>query len=354
MALPYRTAGLARHAAAIALVRALQHDLRALGYLTQGIDGQFGDGTEQAVRRLQYDLINNAGISTQGDGAAPVAIRSYNRGRVDDRTGVVDAGLADCIDDLLTDTRVTKLPTAADAPAANSAALQAIAAATGRAPIPFLLAMFTQESNARHYHVPTAQDTDNFVSVGLDAHPDDPDHVTSRGYGIGQYTIFHHPPRAEEVTDFIVDPVGNVKKAIVELRTKFDGFVLGDVPGTRADDRIAEHPAPLTLRECRYPPGDARYLKDCRNCAVAAAKIDIGPNTPVLAGTPHTYGEAPHYKIIDYRGVPNRADFPCDWPYAARRYNGSGPDSYNYQARILRNLLTPAVPPAGGGDPSVG
>jgi hypothetical protein len=37
--------------------------------------------------------------------------------------------------------------------------------------------------------------------------------------------------------------------------------------------------------------------------------------------------------------VPDRADFQCDWPYAVRRYNGGGPNSFNYQAIILLNLL---------------
>src|SRR6266850_5477425 len=38
------------------LVRALQHDLRALGYLRRGIDGKFGPGTAAAVRALQTEL----------------------------------------------------------------------------------------------------------------------------------------------------------------------------------------------------------------------------------------------------------------------------------------------------------
>jgi hypothetical protein len=33
-----------------------------------------------------------------------------------------------------------------------------------------------------------------------------------------------------------------------------------------------------------------------------------------------------------------RAEIPCDWPYAVRRYNGSGINSYHYQVRILRYL----------------
>jgi hypothetical protein len=35
-----------------------------------------------------------------------------------------------------------------------------------------------------------------------------------------------------------------------------------------------------------------------------------------------------------------RKNVPCDWPYAARRYNGPGINSYHYQTIVLRNILT--------------
>jgi hypothetical protein len=37
--------------------------------------------------------------------------------------------------------------------------------------------------------------------------------------------------------------------------------------------------------------------------------------------------------------VPDRKQFGCDWPYAARRYNGSGVNSYHYQAQVLLRIL---------------
>jgi hypothetical protein len=36
--------------------------------------------------------------------------------------------------------------------------------------------------------------------------------------------------------------------------------------------------------------------------------------------------------------VPERATLGCDWPYAVRRYNGSGVDSYRYQYQVLGRL----------------
>jgi len=134
-----------------------------------------------------------------------------------------------------------------------------------------------------------------------------------------------------------------VQKAYAELRDKFDHFVAG--PASRADDRTAEHPQ-LPLRVCKYPPSDQRYLRNCRNCAVAARKVNIVRGTPVYAGASISYQPSQYYPSANYAGVPDRADFPCDWPYAVRRYNGSGNNSFHYQIRVLLNLL--AQPPLAG------
>src|SRR5208337_3819783 len=180
-------------------VHDLQGDLRALGYLKRHIDGKFGSGTEQAVKALQRDLLINNGTSTGGDGPAPVRVIDYNQGRVNDVTGQADQGLVECISAMLDD------------------------------------------ANYRQ----------------------NPERITSRGYGIGQYTLFHHPPTAEEVAGIMLDPSKNVLKAIGELREKFDRFVNG--PASEADDRQAEF-GNGPLRLCKYSSDDARYMKDCRQC----------------------------------------------------------------------------------------
>ena len=43
------------------LVRALQEDLRRLGYLRGGIDGAYGSQVVSAVRALCFDLLHNDG-----------------------------------------------------------------------------------------------------------------------------------------------------------------------------------------------------------------------------------------------------------------------------------------------------
>lgn len=345
MSLPYQQPGLTLSRATpndATLVRALQQDLRALGYLRGVIDGAFGAGTESAVRALQFDLRNNRGVSRGGDGQAPVAMTDFNLlngvPQVTTVNGVADQALIGCIAALLADSRVPKLPNATDPAGENAKVAVAIAhIRNGIAPSPFVLAILRQESGVRHFCVPAGANADNYIVVGFDhAVAANTDEITSRGYGVGQYTLFHHPPRAEEVTDLMCDPVHNVSRAYAELRDKFDHFVAG--PADRAEDRTAEHPL-LPLRPCKYAPSDARYMTDCRNCALATRKVTIVPGTPCCPGSASTYNTDQYYAIANYTGVPDRADFPCDWPYAVRRYNGAGPDSYHYQTRVLLNLL---------------
>ena len=49
---------------------------------------------------------------------------------------------------------------------------------------------------------------------------------------------------------------------------------------------------------------------------------------------------------IHGKSLPDRAEFPCDWPYAARRYNGDGLDSYHYQTQVLQRLSNQPLPAA--------
>lgn len=320
-------------------VHDLQRDLRALGYLRSGIDGKFGPGTERAVKALQYDLLHNAGSGKQ-DGEAPVSVLDYNKGRVVDVTGVLDQGLADCIADMADDPKFPKLPCAQNPKEENDKIRTTIAALPPQGvPIPFLMAILKQESGFQHFNVPRKGDDDTYIVVGLDINAGKDYIITSRGYGVGQYTLFHHPARPEEVNDFMLDAQKNLKKAIRELREKFDQFVNGKTSGLQCDDRLKEF-GDGPLRECKYPASDARYLRDCQQCARAAGTVDIQMGkTPFYEGAQHRYEITDYYKKESYPGVPVRKNLGCDWPYAVRRYNGAGVNSYHYQALILLHLL---------------
>jgi len=338
MPAPYQNPGLAMSPTTRndpALVKALQRDLRALGYLRAGIDGVFGQGTAAALRACRYDLLHNDGASRSNDGRAPVAVLSYNRGRVqDDAATALDQPLADCIAEMAADPLFPKLPASADPAGDNRRANAAIAAMrSARAPRPFVQAIVQQESGGRHFVEPHGADEDTFVLLGVDhAKGAPPQQITSRGFGIGQYTLFHHPPTADEVRRYILDPVGSAGNAFLELRDKFDHFV------GSSDDHTAEHPRQSALRPCKYPTGDPRYMADCVACAHAVRAVDIVAGTPLFPGAAETYQPDALYPTATYRGVPDRAEFGCDWPYAVRRYNGSGPDSYHYQTTILLKL----------------
>ncbi len=344
MALVYHRSGLVLGRggpAAQPLVAALQGDLRRLGYLRSGIDGQFGDGTERAVRALQFDLLH-AG-SRGSDGEAPVTLREFNRGRVASLTGVLDEPLAACLEDLLADPRVPALPRSDDPARANREAFASLQQLVGlRAPRPFLLAILMQESGGLHFRVPAPGNADDYIVVGLDRNDQgNPDHITSRGYGIGQYTLFHHPPRAEEIEALMLDPVRNVQRAVGELNDKLEHFVNGPTPGAQADDRLAEIGRD-PLRRCRFEASDPRFMTDCARCA-GEALVDIGPATPLHPRTTETLHPTEYHPESRYAGVPDRAKLGCDWPYAVRRYNGSGVNSYHYQYQVLQRLTRPPV-----------
>jgi hypothetical protein len=341
---PYRQPGLVlrpRSGPPDPLAKILQEDLRSLGYLRAGIDGRFGDGTASAVRALQQDLLTAGQHGSDGD--APVALQTFNRGRVTGLTGVVDERLAACIEDILDDHRIPALPSSAEPAQANRDAMARIRRIVGLpVPRPFLLAIFLQESGGLHYRVPSGESSDNFIVVGLDRNDHGrPDRITSRGYGIGQFTLFHHPPTAIEVATVMVDPVKNVQRAVRELRSKFDLFVAGSTSGQRADDRIREI-GTGALRRCRFAPSDRRYMTDCSRCA-AEHLVDIPAGAPVYRGATETLHPTPYHPETHYARVPDRATLGCDWPYAVRRYNGSGVDSYHYQFQVLKRLTRPPV-----------
>jgi putative peptidoglycan binding protein len=312
-------------------VKDLQQALRELGYLRSGVDGNFGSGTESGVKALQYDLMSNTGAGS--DGSAPVEVTSYNKGRVAAVTGVLDQNTAQCIAEMLGDPQFIRLPAAADPVAANKQVVQKIAAAvSAEVPVRFIAAILKQESDLKHYN-----EQDAVITLGLDTNNAAQTFaITSRGYGAGQFTIFHHPPRQDEVDDFMNDVEKNLGKAENELREKFDRFVNG--PSDTADDRQKEiGTGPMRL--CKYAASDPRYLNDCQKCAVDAGSRDIVQNvTPWYPGSPNLYVPTQYYSSANYPNTPKRENFGCDWPYAVRRYNGGGINSYHYQARVIRNV----------------
>ncbi|MGD0831138.1 MAG: peptidoglycan-binding domain-containing protein [Terracidiphilus sp.] len=321
----------------------LQRDLRSLGYAKGPIDGLYGPGTQKSVEALQFDLMNNDGSSSCGDGSAPVAVKNYNNGTVTAITGIVDQGLAACIAAMTADAAFPKLPSSQNPAADNQSAIDAVTSLPSPpVPIPFLMAILMQESVGMHYQVPSGSNSDNSVTIGLDRNNSTaPVAITSRGFGIGQYTLFHHPPTADEVAGVIADPVKNVQQAISDFSDKFKNYVNGSTGNTQADDRIAEVGAGA-LRVCQYAAGDVRYMNDCAACMANATQIDIISGvTPVYAGSQMTYAQTQYHKG-SYNNVPARANIPCDWAYAVRRYNGAGVNSYDYQAEVLLRVLNPA------------
>jgi len=319
-------------------VKDLQRDLRRLGYLRSGIDGAFGPGTESAVKALQLDLTQNEGKDAQGTTRAPVAVRDFNTTGMTAGDGIVTQPLVACIVKMLDAPEFPKLPSSPQPQAENATiypALKQIPAL--EVPLPFLVAILEQESGFQHY-----RNDDTFVLVGFDTNDKtNPARITSRGYGVGQYTFFHHPLTQHEIDTCVRDVAQNVRRSIEMLLEKFTGFVVG--PSDIADDHAAEHPqehAAKKLRICRCANGDPLRMKDCQSCLKRVKTCTIKANqTPWFPGSSHTYTTTPYHPNPAYRNVPVRAEIPCDWPYAVRRYNGSGINSFHYQTQILLRVL---------------
>ncbi len=315
------------------LAMALQRDLGDLGYFAGEADGRFEAATRDAVIALQLDLLAASGV-----------IAGFNQSRVTAADGIVDDGLVDCIAALIAAPDVAKLPRAADPAAANAQARKALGLGPlGGVPSAFLQAWLDLAGDG-HFRV-----SDGLIRLVLErGDAAAPQRITARRYGLAGYRLDHHPPTAAEVAAVIVDPIGNAGQAAAALEAAFGALpVRRRIAGAAgSDDRDAEHPI-LDLRPCRYPPQDPRFLRDCRACAAAAGTVAIVGGAPVYYRAALTYLPTASWPVADRAGVPRRADFLCDWPYAIRRAAGDGIDSYHAQAAMLQGLRRPAA--EGGG-----
>jgi peptidoglycan hydrolase-like protein with peptidoglycan-binding domain len=79
-------------------------------------------------------------------------------------------------------------------------------------------------------------------------------------------------------------------------------------------------------------------------CA-AESRVDMGPRTPLHPATTETFRPTRYHPDTTYTAVPDRTKLGCDWPYALRRYNGGGVNSYHYQYEALQRLTRPPLAP---------
>lgn len=184
------------------VVRAVQVDLRKIGYLHSGVDGVFRLDAKVTIRALQYNLINNQGLSSIENGDAPVTVVTVNIGTdgtlVQCVTGIFDQNVPNCFANMIADDREPKLAEGDDPVVANEQAVDAIVAHVDQSrPFIFDIAITHQESGGKLFAVPFGADLDHLATIGLDRNGQFLDRLTTRGYDIDQYTLFHHPRRQE-------------------------------------------------------------------------------------------------------------------------------------------------------------
>ena len=123
------------------------------------------------------------------------------------------------------------------------------------------------------------------------------------------------------------------------MRGKFDRFVIG--PDSRLTIAFTEAGSG-PLRLCKFDSADPLYIA---TASTASSRREL--RTSSLGKRPcrwlsDTYQATQHTKSLLRRTCPFRRNIACDWPYAVRRYNGSGPNSYDYQAEFLLKFCTPS------------
>ena len=92
-------------------------------------------------------------------------------------------------------------------------------------------------------------------------------------------------------------------------------------------------------RTCKYQSDDPRHLTDCQQCMIDAGETDIIAGTTCWhVDTSRLYETTKYHKNTRLDGVPVRRNIGCDWPYALRRYNGGGVNSYWYQSEVLLRI----------------
>jgi len=243
------------------VVEDLQRDLRALGYYDGEISGVWAASLDSAIRAVRYDL-------THPDLA--IGASAYNRGRLVAPSPItgeagVEPALADCIAVMSDDANFLKLPRSDNAAIDNLRAWEQVKSARdGATPTPFVVAILAHLAGGRHFQTPTATNRDGFITVRLDR--DDPAanaRITSRGYGIGRYTLSHHPPTKGEINGGLFDPASAAGLAFARLRDVFSHRVISTDESVRAADRFAERPL-SPLRTCKYARLDPRFLADCQ------------------------------------------------------------------------------------------
>ena len=80
----------------------------------------------------------------------------------------------------------------------------------------------------------------------------------------------------------------------------------------------------------------------------ASAVNIVSGTTRYFEGSSHVFKQTQYHKHDRLDGVPARAEVGCDWPYAVRRYNGSGVNSFWYQAELARYFWSELSPRLAG------
>lgn len=296
----------------------LEEYLRSLMFIKQ-IKKNNTDDVKKGIKALQFELRNNPSLSHFG-----------YEGKID---GVESPELLNIVEKMWEDPSIPVVSKVNNPDQANDQISSIMKTSLSKVfPNPLALAVLKQETHWKWFR------SDGYPTVGLDFNnKSQPYVITSRGLFLSQRTIFNYPFPQESLDSF--DSVSEDLKFVINaLDLKYKRYVVSADVRARDDLRFKSF-GDQPLRGCKYEQSDERFMKDCKNC-VWSGKLKDYKEGKSLIDVPGKWVLKPsiYHRNKDYLGYPDYEDFPCDYVYAIRRYNGSGVNSFHYLMRVLDHL----------------
>jgi len=282
------------------------------------VQDRFNSKLSSAVKSLKWELINNRSLSRFGNYSA-----------VND---TVTNALVVTMESMVQDPEIGVVYGTKDYEGANSKVeLRIKGFSSEEFPQPLMGAILYEETGLRWFR------PDGYPTIGLDFNDkSNPERITSRGFFVSQRTLFKYP-----VDQSRIDSMDSLDEDLNffsrHLENKYKKYIVSSKPSVRDDLRL-ESFSKSELRGCKYSPDDSKYMIDCKNCVEGLKRRDYPLGVRLAKGSSWKLRKTRYHKRDGYKNMPDFKEFPCDYLFAIRRYNGGGINSFHYLMQVLEHL----------------
>ncbi len=279
------------------------------------------DKVKLAVKSVKHDLVNT-----------PFLESNFNNGKISSVDDRIDLAFVSILEDMRNDSRVGVVYRVGGFDRENSLIRGSLDSFnTEYFPVPLSKAILYEETGLKWYR------KDGYPTVGLDYNDKKISHrITSRGLFLSQRTFFSYPIQQSELDGFnSLDT--DMRFFSSHLRSKYNNFVVSNKVASRDDLRHFSFGG-SKLRGCKYDSSDARYMKDCKNCVFSLNKRTYVEGDRLAKGSGWKFRKTKYHRRDVYKSMPDFKEFPCDYLFAIRRYNGGGINSFHYLMQVLEHL----------------